>query len=163
MADGQVVLLGLKDGSSPREYAPVLVNDDGYLMTLEATVSEGNRVYNTRHRVTIAEIDAGHTVVTVPADKGFRLVSCDAIAYGGAVTGLTTLDLLSGATKLVAFAQASLAQSAVLKDGGAGAAVLADGASYAVQADGQDITIGKTGGATATATGVDIILSYVLE
>ncbi len=155
------ILRGLVDGDGRAQ--AIAVDENGYVLTLEATVSEGSRVYNTRHRVTAAEIDAGHTIVTVPTDKGFRLVSCDAIAYGGAVTGLTTLDLLSGASKLVTFAQANLTESTVLKDGGTGATVLADGVSYAVQPDGQDITIGKTGGATGTATGVDIILSYTLE
>jgi hypothetical protein len=125
--------------------------------------TEGNMVLNTRHRVTAAEIKAGHTLVTVPAALKFRLVSCRAIAYGGAVGATTTVDLLDGSTKLVAFAQASLTQSTVLTDGGTGAAVLADGASYVTRAAGADITVGLTGSDITTATGVDFILSYVLE
>lgn len=120
-------------------------------------------VYSVRARCTVAEINAGKTLVAVPASKQFRLVGCKAIAYGGAVGTTTTVDVKVGAAKLVAFAQASLLQSAVLSDSTAGAAVLADGASYVAQSAGDDVTIGKTGGDADTATGVDIILSYCLE
>lgn len=124
--------------------------------------AEGYVVFTTIHDVSAAEIDAGHTVVTVPAGRQFQLVSCKAIAYGGAVTVTTTVDLLDAATKLVAFAQANLTQSTVLTDGGTGAAVLADGASYTARTAGNDITVGKTGGAVTTATGVRFIISYIL-
>jgi hypothetical protein len=120
-------------------------------------------VYNQRHRVTTAEVNAGHTLVTVPDGVSFRLVGVKVIAYGGAATGLTTLDILDGSTKLVAFAQASLTQSTVLFDGGTGATVLADGASYIALTAGNDVSIGKTGSNLATATGIDVVVSYTLE
>lgn len=123
-------------------------------------------VYNLRQRVVIADINSGITLLAAVAGKQYRLVSCNAIAYGGAVGTLTTVDLLgtqSSGVKLVAYAQASLTQSTVLKDGGTGAAVLADGASYVACDVNTAITIGKTGGTGDTATGVDINLSYTLE
>jgi hypothetical protein len=51
----------------------------------------------------------------------------------------------------------------VLKAGGAGAAVLADGASYVQNDVNTAITIGKTGSSVTTATSIDVILTYVLE
>jgi len=120
-------------------------------------------VYNQYHRVTRAEVNAGHVLVAVPADKQFRLIDVKVIAYGGAATGLTTLDILDGATKLVTFAQENLTQNAVLGVQSTGATVLDDGASFTARAAGNDISIGKTGNALATATGIDVNLTYALE
>lgn len=120
-----------------------------------------------RHRVTIAEINGGHELLPAISGKSYRLVSCKAIAYGGAAGAVTTVDLLgtqsASGVKLVAFAQASLTQSAVLFDGGTGAAVLADGASYQACDANSAITVGKTGSDVTTATGVDFIVEYVIE
>lgn len=120
-------------------------------------------VFNQRHRVTTAEVNAGHKLVDVPADLSFRLIDVKVIAYGGAITGLTTLDILDGSTKLVTFDQTYLTQSTLLGVQSTGATLIADGASFTARTAGNDITIGKTGNAMATATGVDVILTYVLE
>jgi len=124
-------------------------------------------VLNDRHRVTVAEINAGHELLPAITGRAYRIVSVTAIAYGGAVGTTTTVDILgtqaAGSVKIAAFAQASLTQSAVLNAGDAGAAVLADGASFAACDAATAITIGKTGGNLDTATGVDIIITYVIE
>jgi hypothetical protein len=124
-------------------------------------------VQNIRTRFTIAQINAGATILPAIAGHKYRFVNCAAIAYGGAVGATTTVDVggTQGAAgvKLVAYAQASLTQSAVLKDGGSGAAVLADGASYVSNDANTAVTIGKTGSSLTVATGVDIILGYVIE
>lgn len=135
-----------------------------------AGAAEGNAIINSRHRVTTAEINAGHTLITVPAALKFRLVSAKAVPYGGAATGSDSVDVLVGASKLVAFTIGDgWLQSTSLQDGltqkakTASGVILADGASYITQAAGADITIGKTGADLATCTGIDIVLSYVLE
>lgn len=123
-------------------------------------------VQNIRTRFTIAQINAGATILAAIPGHKYRLVSCTATAYGGAVGATTTVDVsgtVSTARKLVAFAQASLTQSTVLKDGGTGATVLADGASYTANDANTAITIGKTGSDLTVATGVDINLCYVIE
>jgi hypothetical protein len=51
----------------------------------------------------------------------------------------------------------------VLKDGGAGAAVLADGASYTANDAGTAITVGITGAAITTATSIDVSFTYMIE
>lgn len=119
-----------------------------------------------RKRLTIAQINAG--VAFLPALPGlkYRLVDAQAIAYGGAVGAVTTVDILgtqSTSVKLVAFGQAALTQSTVLRPGISGATVLADGASFAPCDVNTAITVGKTGSAITTATGVDISVSYALE
>jgi len=118
---------------------------------------------NFRTRVTTAEVNAGLTLLTPPTGWKIRLIDCTLIAIGGNASGATTVDILTGATKLIAAAVAGLTQSAVLRAGAANAAVLADGASFVALTAGATITIGKTGADLATATNIDVILTYALE
>lgn len=147
----------------------VFRDKDGYVTSFlnGALGAQHGAVYNIRKRCTIAEVNAGVTLL--PAITGFkyRMVAAKAIAVGGAVGAVTTVDILAtqsaGSVKLVAFAQASLTQSAVLADGGSGAAVLADGASYVTNDVSTAITVGKTGATATTATHIDVILSFAVE
>ena len=119
-----------------------------------------------RTRFTIAEVNAGATLLAALPGYKYRMVRAKAIAIGGNVGTLTTVDILgtlSSSRKLVAFAQASLTRSTVLEDGASGAAVLADGASYTANDANTAITVGKTGGVGDTATHVDILFEYVVE
>ena len=124
-------------------------------------------VLNVRKRVSIAQVNAGYEILPAIAGRTYRMIQCQAIAYGGAVGTVTTVDLeatqSAGPVKLVAFAQANLTQSAVLVSGGTGAAVTADGASYIACDAATAITVGITGGDAVTATGIDFILTYVIE
>jgi hypothetical protein len=147
-----------------------LVVKSGGQLVIEAggIVADANGavVHNVRQRFTIAQVNAGITLVPAVAGKSIRMVSCSAIAVGGAAAAVTTVDVLGTvgtSRKLVAFAQASLTQSAVLKDGGAGAAVLADGASYTANDAGTAITANITGSAITTATNIDFNFSYSIE
>jgi len=155
-----IALLGSADYSTARTNLGVAIGSDVQAYSAGTTL-------NTRHRVTVAEINAGHEILPAIAGKSYRMIECLAIAYGGAVGTTTTVDLLgtqsAGSVKLVAYAQASLTQSAVLVSGASGAAVQADGASYTACDANTAITVGKTGGDADTATGVDIILTYVIE
>jgi len=126
----------------------------------------GGAVLNARRRFTIAEINAGATLLPAISGKSYRMVAAKAIAVGGAAGAVTTVDILgtvSTSRKLVAFAQASLTQSTVLVDGGTGGAVLADGASYTANDAGTAILVGKTGSNVTTATHIDVIFDYVVE
>ena len=129
------------------------------------TCARGARgaVLSVYHRMTAAEVNAGHTLVTPPSGMKVRLVDCALIAIGGAASGATTVDILDSATKLVACAVAGLTQSTLLRAGATNATILADGASFVVRAVDKPITIGKSGGDLATATHIDVILTYALE
>jgi|LakMenEpi03Aug12_release.lakeMendotaPanAssembly.Ray.scaffolds.fasta_scaffold525463_2 hypothetical protein len=123
-------------------------------------------VLNVRQRFTIAQVNAGVELVAAVTGKSIRMVSCKAISVGNAAGAVTTVDVTGTSTtsrKLVAFAQASLTQSTVLVDGGSGAAVLADGASYTANDAGTAINVSKTGSSITTATHIDVIFDYVLE
>lgn len=125
------------------------------------------QVFQHRERVTIANINAGFTLLPAIAGKKYRLVDAFAIAVGGAVGAVTTVDILAtlaGASrKLVAFGQAALTQSTVVRAGGAGGTLLADGASFTANDAGAAITTLKTGADVTTATHVDYHLTYVIE
>jgi hypothetical protein len=130
------------------------------------SVTNQSVMYTKRTRFTIAQVNAGATLVAAVTGKSIRMVNCKAIAIGGAAGAVTTVDVLGTSTtsrKLVAFAQASLTQSTVLTAGGSGATVLADGASYTANDAGTAVTVGKTGSSVTTATHIDVIFDYVLE
>ena len=114
------------------------------------------KVHSQRTRLTLAQINAGVTLVPAIADRKLRVVGCRMIAYGGAIGAVTTIDILGtqggSGVKLVTFAQASLTQSTELSAGGAGTTVLADGASRTPCDVGTGITLGKTGSNATTAT-----------
>lgn len=129
-----------------------------------AAPAEGYAVYNTVHDVTAAELKAGHTLVTIPAGKTFRMAHIMAVAYGGACITATTEDVKAAAVILARYATAQLAQSALIDMKTAGVTLLDDGASFAAQPDGVDVmVIQQGGGDTAGCTGVRFILSYALQ
>lgn len=127
----------------------------------------GGRVMNIRKRIAVATVTTGTTLLPAVTGVRYRIISATAISVGGAAGAVTTVDIigtLSASTrKLVAFAQASLTQSTVLKDGGTGAAVLADGASYTANDVSTAITVGVTGSAITVATSIDFNLVYAIE
>lgn len=131
-------------------------------------ISVGGRHMVRRIRVAVASINAA-PVTLLPAIPGikYRLVDATAIAIGGAAGAVTTVDILgvlsASSRKLVAFAQASLTQSALLRAGGAGAAILADGASFTQNDAGAAITASITGASITTATNIDFQVTVTLE
>jgi hypothetical protein len=144
-----------------------LLAEDGSTVTIPAaSLNSPTIVQNVRVRAVIATVNTGFTLVAAQPGKSIRMISCNAIAYGAAVTTLDSVDVSGddgSAAILVSFLQASLTQSAVLKDGGTGATVLADGASYVANTAGVAITAKTVGTAGAGATGIDFIMSYVIE
>lgn len=124
-------------------------------------------VYPIRTRFTIAQVNAGATLLTAVPSLKWRMVDVMGIAVGGAVTSVTTVDVLgtqsSSSVKLAAFAQASMTQSTVLRPGVSGTTVLANGASFVANDAGTAVTVGKTGSDITVATHVDIIGTFVLQ
>lgn len=129
-------------------------------------VALGGRSFTRRKRFTIAEVNAGATLLPAIAGAKYRMTAASAIAVGGAAAAVTTVDILatlSTSRKLVAFAQASLTRSTLLTDGVSGAAILADGASYTANDANTAVTVGKTGADVTTATHIDFSFTYTIE
>lgn len=120
-----------------------------------------------RTRSTIVQVNAGATLLAAIPGWKYRVYDMIMISIGGAAAAVTTVDILgtqaASPVKLGAGAQASLTQSTLLRAGSAGLAVLADGASFAVNDVNTGITIGKTGASVTTATNIDTIITYGIE
>lgn len=135
--------------------------------TSGVSASPVSAVKTLRTRVAIADVNAGLTLLPAVAGRKYRLLDASAIAIGGAVGAVTTVDILgtqsAASVKLVSFAQASLTRSTVLATGLGGVTVLADGASFMACDANTPITIGITGASATTATAIDIGLTYTLD
>ena len=163
--------LNINYGGDPSVYVDAggMTVPSGEILTIAGSLVDAAGspiVRNLRTRSTIAVVNAGATLLAAVTGYKYRIISATAIAVGGSAAAVTTVDILgtqSSSVKLVAYAQASLTQSSVLKDGGTGATVLANGASYVACDAATAITIGITGSAITTATHIDTNISYVLE
>lgn len=117
-----------------------------------------------RFAATIAEVNAGLTLLPAVPNVKYRVHDVSLISVGGAAGAVTTVDILgtqsASSAKLLAAAQANLTQNALLRAGGTGGTILAAGASFAECDVNTAITIGKTGSDVTTATHIHVLLTY---
>jgi hypothetical protein len=134
----------------------------------------GGALYNQRFRVTIGNVNAGQTLLPAQPGIKYRLVDGYMVPVGGAVVTCTAVVILgtqaTASATLLSGAAAALTQSAKVAPGLTNvanvsglASILADGASFVPNDVNTAITIGKTGGTCATATNVDVVLTYALD
>lgn len=138
-----------------------------------ATLNGDALVACQRHRVTTAEMNAGHTLLAAVAGLKYRLIDFTVITIGGnaaasaAATGIALYgtQAAAGATLYEAHL-AELIRSVPLKPDTANTHILADGASFIANDAATAITC-KAVSAGAfdliTATHFDILLTYALE
>jgi hypothetical protein len=142
---------------------------DGYVVDFKAGAvgAQHGAVVNIRKRFTIAEVNAGATILPAIAGRRYRMVDAAIIAVGGNAAAHTSIDILgtvSTSRKLVAFLVAGTTQSTLLRAGAAtNGVLLADGASFTQNDANTAITVSKTGSDVTTATHVDIHFSFVVE
>lgn len=131
-------------------------------------------VMNLRVRATLAQINAGLTLLAASPGFAYRVIDLMLTAVGGAAAGATDVRVLgtraAGSVALGIAAVAGLAQSTDLRLGSpfatAGTASivsLADGASRTPLDANTPITIGKTGATLTGPTAIDVVLTYALE
>ncbi len=132
-----------------------------------AMIQASGGVYEKRFHVAVSDVNAGLTLLAALAGYKYRLLDAYAVAIGGAAGAVTTVDITgvqaTSTVKLVAFGQANLTQSTVVRAGATGGTVLADGASFAINDVNTAIAIGKTGSSVTTATFIDVVLTYAIE
>lgn len=120
-----------------------------------------------RTRFTIAQVNAGATVLAAIPGYKYRLIDLTLIAIGGNAATATAVTIsgtqAASVVALVSAAIAALTRSAFVKPNTANVTILADGASFATCDENTAITIEKTGSALATATHVDVIATFVIE
>jgi len=132
----------------------------------------GSGVFNVRHRVTTAEMNAGHEILAALSGKKYRIIDCHVIAVGGAMaatanaTGVAIYGSQTTPQKLYEVLLAAGVQSAICRPGTANTNILADGASF-VQNDANTAITVKTVSAgnfdLITCTDVDVNITYALE
>jgi hypothetical protein len=125
-------------------------------------------VKHLRTRVTTAQVNAGLTLLPALAGQKYRLVDLSLIAIGGnAATAdgvLVRGTQAAAVVKLMDAKRAGLTQSTLLRIGTAtNGVILADGASFVANDANTAITIIKDGDDLATATHIDVLLSYTIE
>jgi len=129
------------------------------------TNSVNSEVRHFRRRCTVAEVNAGFTLLPAKPGIQYRMVDAIMISIGGAAATATSVDILAtqsaASVQLVAAAVAGLTQNTVGRAGATNFAVLAGGASFVENDANTAITINKTGSNVATATHIDVLLSYV--
>jgi len=134
---------------------------------VNAAPDVGTAPINIRQRFTTAEVNAGATIVPAEAGVAYRLVDVALIAIGGAAATATSVDIrgtqAASVVNLLAAAVAGLTQNTLLRAGATNAAILAAGASFVANDVNTALTIAKTGSNLATATHIDVLLTYVRE
>jgi hypothetical protein len=121
-----------------------------------------------RVRVTTPQVNAGHTVLPAIAGFKYRLQDMALIAIGGnaqTATGVMILGTQGAASvKLMDGKVAGLTRSTLLRAGTAtNGIILADGASFVANDANTAITVIKDGTDLATATHIDVLLTYTVE
>jgi hypothetical protein len=137
--------------------------------TGEVIQSQAATTQTIRTRFTIAEVNAGATVLAAVPGFKYRIVDWTMIAIGGSAATATSVDLVATASastvRPAVVLVAALTRSTAVKPNSSNVTLLADGASNTAFDANTAITISKQSGGSnvATATHIDLILSYVVE
>ena len=141
--------------------------DNDIIEVLPVDMPEFGKVISTRQRFTVAQVNAGATVLAASPGFRYRMVDVALIAVGGAATAATSVDILAtqsaSSVKLLAASVTGLTQNTLLRAGATNAAILAAGASFVQNDVNTAITILKAGSDVATATHIDVLLTYQIE
>ena len=120
-----------------------------------------------RTRVTLAQLNAGFTLLAALPGYAYRLIDATLTAVGGAATTGTSVNIIgtraAAPVQLVAAAIAALTQSALVRAGAANAVILADGASFTALDANTAITVITVGAAMTVMTNIDVVLTYTVE
>jgi hypothetical protein len=148
-------------------YALETSTADNDVIEVLPLMPDPSTVRSVRTRFTIAEINAGATLLPAVPGKRYRIVDMALISIGGAAATATSVDIRAtqsaSSVNLLAAAVAGLTQNTLLRAGATNAAILAGGASFVQNDVNTAVTIAKTGSNVATATHVDALVQYVLE
>jgi hypothetical protein len=120
-----------------------------------------------RTRVTAAQVNAGHTLLPAVPGYRYRLQDMAMIAIGGNAATATSVDIVGtqsgSAVKLMDARVAGLTANTLLRAGTAtNGLILAGGASFTPCDVNTAIRVDHTGSDLATATHVDVLLTYTL-
>lgn len=141
----------------------------GAMLDVQSGAIPTGLVLNLRTRATTAEVNAGLVLLAALSGYKYRIVDVTLIAIGGSASGATSVDIVTtqggSAVRPIVAAVAALTRSAVVKPNSANVTVLADGASFVANDENTAVSVSKqaAGSNLATATHVDVILTYMIE
>ena len=118
-----------------------------------------------RQRFTIAQVNAGVELLPAVPGRRYSMVSASLMAFGGAATSVTTVDIVGVQTTpvlLVAGGVAALLEDIMIKDAHTGGVILAAGLSYVPNDADTAITLDITGSDITVATHIDVHFQYTL-
>lgn len=141
---------------------------DNDIIEVETFGGDLGCVRQLRTRLTAAQVNAGTTVLPALANRRYRMCDMAMIAVGGnAATATGVLIRGTQSASVVSLMDAKVAgltRSTLLRAGTAtNGLILADGASFAQCDANTAITVIKDGSDLATATHIDVLLTYVVE
>lgn len=135
--------------------------------TIGSTFVEFGAIKKQRNRVTLAQLNAGFTLLPALPGVRWRLLDAMMIAIGGAATSGTSANIIgtrsAAAVQLLATAIAALTQSAMVRMGASNAVVLADGASLTQLDVNTAVTVKTVGSAMTVMTSLDVQIEYVAD
>lgn len=146
----------------------LVIDSDGKFTAKSGSILVGTAL-NVRTRATTAQVNAGLVLLPAIAGYKYRIVDLTMIAVGGSAATATSVDILStqggSAVRPFVVAVSALSRSVVVKPNTANVTVLADGASFVANDANTAISVSKqaAGSNLATATHIDVNLSYVIE
>lgn len=125
----------------------------------------GTAVHSVRGTATLAEINAGKTLITGIPGQQIRVIGGYMRVNGGALGALTALVIeeSDGSPDIVSWAQANLTDASRwdLRTVITGQTI---GAGFnAALTAGQGVSLSKTGSDATTATDIEYVLDYVIE
>jgi hypothetical protein len=127
-------------------------------------LGNNNVVFTHRERVSLADINAGYTLLSAVPNYKYRLVDAKMIAIGGAA-GVSTAAVILGTRAAAAVALMTTLIAALVQNTIVDLATANDldaGLSFTELDDNTAITVGKTGGTMTTLTHIDFIVVYAL-
>lgn len=159
VAPNQMVIAICESATRWKAFA---VANDGNIVGL----ADNNDSRVLRQRVTLAQVNAGLTLLPALPGMRYRVQDIALISVGGAAAGATTVNIVgtqsASGVNLLAAAVAGLTQNTLLRSGAANAAILAAGASFVANDANTAITIAATGTLT-TSTHIDVLIDYTIE
>jgi predicted RecA/RadA family phage recombinase len=134
------------------------------VVRLTAAPPSAGAVFHIRKRFSVAQVNAGATLLAAVAGVKYRMIDCATIAIGGAASQpFNVLGTSTTERKLVANAAAQSTQSTLLRAGATGSTLLADGASHTANDANTAITVKKDSADVATATSIDVLFTYAMD
>jgi hypothetical protein len=127
----------------------------------------GGVVNFVKKRFTVAQVNSGATILAAIPGYKYRMIDCSMAAEGGNAATATSVEVsatqATSGVDLVSNTVGILTDDALVRMGITNSTLLANGAWADANDANTAITISKTGSSLATATHINVYMTYVVE